>query len=239
MSARDHGFTRAVDDVQRHWNQVHDAHWSGHTRRNASRFGKAVSFLLPPAASVLELGCGNARDARYFHSLGHDVTATDLSDVAIDRCAAEYSADGLRFEHQDVLQPFRYPNASFDLVYARLSLHYFGHAETLRIVQEVSRVLRPSGLFCFACRSTDDGLYGKGQLLPDGRYQLDGEVRRFFTISYTWSLLNSTGAFRVLSVRRRGSRLYGQVDASIIEVVAELCPQPVQQTLPGMELFHP
>ena len=50
----------------------------------------AVVFAehLPCSAKILEVGCANGRDARYWASLGHSVIATDFSSIALEQLNA-------------------------------------------------------------------------------------------------------------------------------------------------------
>jgi len=89
--------------------------------------------------------------------------------------------------------------ASFDIVYAHLSLHYFDHATTAALTKECRRVLRPGGVLCVRCKSVDDPLYGGGEPLGGDRFVLDGQVRHFFSRDYLRDLL---GGWQVLSLRR-------------------------------------
>ena len=43
----------------------------------------------------------------------------------------------------DVLMPFEIDDASLDVVYAHLILHYFDNDTMKRIISEISRVLKP------------------------------------------------------------------------------------------------
>lgn len=49
--------------------------------------------LLPPAASILDIGCGSGQPlARYFIENGYDVTGVDSSPAMIEACRARFSA---------------------------------------------------------------------------------------------------------------------------------------------------
>src|SRR5579884_3195496 len=96
-------------------------------------FAKEVNRLIPKNSSLLELGCGEGNDAFYFAEQGHSVIATDFSDVVISGNSENLSHPRLQFSVLDISQPFNHPDNSFDVIYARLSLHYFTNADTQKI----------------------------------------------------------------------------------------------------------
>lgn len=54
-----------------------------HGDEAASAWVRRWSHLLPAGASVLDVACGRGRHARWFHALGHRVTALDRSAEAL------------------------------------------------------------------------------------------------------------------------------------------------------------
>lgn len=52
---------------------------------------------------ILEIGCGEGRDARYLLNLGYDLLATDISPAAVDFCRRENPAWAERFRVLDCL----------------------------------------------------------------------------------------------------------------------------------------
>src|SRR6516162_3090765 len=69
--------------------QRYPANWDRGRRRNLVEKPRLTRMLalLPPKASVLDLGCGSAEPiARYFIEQGCDVTGVDSSQALIDIC---------------------------------------------------------------------------------------------------------------------------------------------------------
>ena len=65
-----------------------------HGDEAASAWVRRWSHLLPAGASVLDVACGRGRHARWFHALGHRVTALDRSAEAL----AAIGLSAARFE---------------------------------------------------------------------------------------------------------------------------------------------
>lgn len=95
---------------------------------------KEVSGLAPGTA--LDLGCGQGGDAIWLAEQGWQVTAVDISAVALERGAGQASALGISeritWEAHDLGQSF--PSGSFDLVSSHYLHSPFGlpRAEILR-----------------------------------------------------------------------------------------------------------
>jgi SAM-dependent methyltransferase len=162
-----------------------------------------IERALPDAAAraalagrVLELGCGLGYDTRWLVQAGGQVTALDGSAVALQRLAA--ALPGPIYLHLRLPAPLPFPDASFDAVAAGLSLHYLPWDDTVSIINEVHRVLRPGGLFVFAVNATGDAEfgYGRGVEIEPGLFTFDGRRKRFFSeadcrriLSTGWDML--------------------------------------------------
>lgn len=201
------------------------SYWEGLHRREqlnpfseqTSPFAKKVAACLRTPHRILELGCGAGADAVYFSKLGHEVVATDGSAEVISTNSSRGSGS-LRFAMQDMWQPLSFADDSFELVYARLSIHYFSDAGTRQIIDEVHRVLGPGGRFFFMCKSTQDPLWGQGVQVGPNMYDLGGHVRHFFSPDYIRAILNPR-RFLIEGLLPSCDRLYGY-DSAFIEAVA-------------------
>lgn len=141
------------------------------------------------AGQVLELGCGLGYDTRWLVQAGGAVTALDGSAVALARLAAALPGPEYVYHRLPASLPF--PDAVFDAAVAGLSLHYFLWDDTLAIMNEVHRVLRPGGLFVIAVNAVGDAEfgYGRGVEVEPGLFAFNGRLKRFFDESDSRRLL--------------------------------------------------
>ena len=97
---------------------------------------------LPSGGKILELGCGNGRDAAHMLSLGFDVDATDgtpeLAAEAERRIGQPVRI--LRFEQLDA-------TAAYDGIWACASLLHAPAGDLVDILSRIHRALRPDGIF--------------------------------------------------------------------------------------------
>lgn len=179
-----------MNDQKTHWDTLHDE--SKVQKTGASIFAQKVLKIIPENSKILELGCGTGTDAASFAGAGHNVLATDFSDIAIAKNKVNYSSlPGLTFETLDTQNLSHFLDHEFDVVYAHLSLHYFSDPMTRKIFSEIHRIIRKHGYICFVVKSTKDPLFGKGKKLEENMYEFDGHVRHFFDKKYTLSILKS------------------------------------------------
>ena len=73
------------------------------------------------SGKMLELGCGEGRDARFLLGLGYDLTATDLSPAAIEFCRKSDSAHGDCYRVLDCVRGKL--DETFDFIYAVAVVH--------------------------------------------------------------------------------------------------------------------
>ena len=130
--------------------------------------------------AILELGCGEGRDTQQLCEAGLKVVGLDKSKDAID-IALQRSLD-CTFHIGDIRSDLPADGASYSVVIASLSLHYFTWEETLEIVEKIHTILSDGGLLLARVNSTDDvnyGAIGYPEIEPN-YYQVQGGARRFF-----------------------------------------------------------
>jgi SAM-dependent methyltransferase len=110
----------------------------------------ALRAMLPPLAGlrVLDLGCGFGAFARWAGEMGAErVLGVDLSQNMLERARAETHDPAVAYVHGDIEQ-LQLHDASFDLVYSSLALHYIEALDA--VCGTLQRLLSPGGHFVFS-----------------------------------------------------------------------------------------
>jgi SAM-dependent methyltransferase len=133
------------------------AAWAA-TVRDAARERTTARLLalLPPAAAVLDLGCGNGLPtAHRLIDAGHRVTAVDHSAAQVARCRANVpEATAMQAEMTAV----SFPAGSFAAVVSFSAITHVPRARHADLFRRVAGWLRPGGLFaaCLGAGESDD-----------------------------------------------------------------------------------
>lgn len=111
---------------------------------------------------MLSLGSGNGNDEVFFAQHGCEVLATDNNSKILKHLEDKArSITNLSVQALDVEKPFAFADSSFDIIYARLVLHYFSNTSQQHILDEIRRVLKPGGIAIIELKSKNDILYKK------------------------------------------------------------------------------
>lgn len=164
---------RASADLRAEWEQNapawiawarepdHDSYWTFHR--------DAFLAIVPEAGRrTLDLGCGEGRFSRDLTAMGHRVVGLDVSPSMLE--AAHERAPEIAVCRADAAAiPF--PDASFDLVIAFLSLQDVDEAP--RAIGEAARVLMAGGWLCLAVVHpfSSAGRFETGE--PDSAFRVD------------------------------------------------------------------
>lgn len=184
-----------------------------------SPFAQYVSTLVEPGKTMVDLGCGNGRDAIYFAGLGLNVVAMDLSDSAI-HMLEEQQVPNARFLCGDFISHPAHQPGSYDYAYSRFTIHAINQKQESLLLQTMFQALRPGGKFFIEVRSVHDPLYGKGQPVERNAFFYDNHYRRFIVLSELTKSLEQCG-FRVEYAKEQtGFAPYGNDDPPVIRVVA-------------------
>ena len=113
--------------------------------------------LLTPGR-VLELGCGNGRNAIYLASLGCSVDAVDISARAIERARerALRSSASVRFQCRPIFDA-QFTDATYDLVYDSGCFHHIAPHRRKDYVELVRHALKPGGSYGLVCFRPEGG----------------------------------------------------------------------------------
>jgi SAM-dependent methyltransferase len=113
--------------------------------------------LLAPGR-VLELGCGNGRNAVHLASLGCTVDAVDFSERAVEWTQQRARSAGAAVTVQCCsIFDATFPDGSYDLVYDSGCFHHLPPHRRNDYVELVDRALKPGGSYGLACFRPEGG----------------------------------------------------------------------------------
>lgn len=184
-----------------------------------SPFAQYVQTLVEPGRHMVELGCGNGRDALFFAAQGLEVTALDMSQTAIEDLQRR-KVPKTRFVCDDFVNSDIHRPGSYDYAYSRFTLHSINPNQEQVLLRRVFSGLRSGGRLFVEVRSVHDPLYGKGRLIERNAYFYDNHYRRFLVLEELTASLERIG-FRIeYSRESQGFAPYGNDDPPVIRVVA-------------------
>jgi len=171
-----------VTDV---WADLHTKYNDRDWINKSSLFAETAITYFPEEGKILDLGAGQGQDSRFFAEHGYEVVSTDIEDIALEQSRSKLPdafKDQVAIQRVDLRQELPFDDESFDIVYAHLSLHYFDHQTTMRIFDEIGRVLKPAGILAFFTNSVDDPECNEGEKLEDDYYMVGKTAKRFFSV---------------------------------------------------------
>jgi len=98
--------------------------------------------------TLLDLGCGQGRDAIFLSSLGYQVTTVDSSKIGVDQMISTTNEQGLEIHGivADVLE-LRLDD-TFDIILFDMLLHSFEGPQQFNLLKKYSRILHDDGIMC-------------------------------------------------------------------------------------------
>lgn len=150
-----------------------------------SLFAEFAVTYFPENGSMLELGAGIGQDSTYFAEKGFEVTATDKTIDSLNSTIEglnDRTKQLVKVAHLDLNDRFNFPDATFNIAYAHLSLHYFDEVTTRQIFAEIYRVLKPGGVLAFFTNSVNDPEYNTGDQIEKDYFSTEGDKKRYFSV---------------------------------------------------------
>jgi SAM-dependent methyltransferase len=161
-------------------------------REITSRHARLTAFLalLPPAAAILELGCGAGGDTAEMLARGFDVRPTDgspeMAAVAAKRLGRP--VETLLFHQLDAVE-------AYDGVWANACLLHVPRDQLATVLSLIRRALKPGGVFYASYKEGETG--GRDTLDRYYNYPSQDWLRATYASAGNWgSLLMERGEVR-------------------------------------------
>jgi len=154
--------------------------------KEAEEIVSAIIQELQPqrGASILDLGCGNGRHAKYLAAQGFNVTGLDLAFSSIQH-ARKWETETLRFYRHDMREPFG--DTCFDYVFNFFtSFGYFSAEENDRVIQNMVNSVRGNGFVMIDYMNVTHSVKG---LIPEEEKEIDGivyKIKRYTDENYIY-----------------------------------------------------
>ena len=199
-------------------------YWDEYYKKDAapsfpSPFAGYVANKLRTKQNILEIGCGNGRDSKFFSSKGHHVTGLDRSGKAIELCKSLYSDEPIEFFFGEVTDITKINQKKYDLIYSRFVVHAMSINEELEMLKTSYQLLNNNGQFFIECRSINDPLSNTGEVLSHTE-RIEGHYRRFIILEELKQRLIKVGFEIIEAIESNGLAYLGEEDPVVIRVKA-------------------
>jgi len=199
-------------------------HWDEYYKRDnipsfPSPFAKYVGNKLGTKQTILEIGCGNGRDSKFFETQGHQVTGLDRSGEAIELCKKLYSCESLEFFFGTIADIAKINKKKFDLIYSRFVFHAMSLSKEIETLKTSYQLLNKDGQFFIECRSINDPLSQKGKILSHTE-RVDGHYRRFIILEDFKQRLVQVGFKIIKTIESNGLAKFGKDDPVVMRIHA-------------------
>ena len=173
-------------------------------------------------ATLIELGCGNGRDAVFFANNGLHIHAIDQCENEIKFLSHKFSQlDNCFFQVGDFTT--LKDDKKFDVIYSRFTLHSVSIEQEKNVCHWAHQVLNENGVFCIEVRGQNNEIYGKGEAVTEepNAFIYDNHYRRFLNFDDFTSRLKTIGFTLEYAEEKKGFSPFNGDDETFIRIIAK------------------
>ena len=202
----------------KYWNEYYKKNIAPH---EPSKFAKDILKYLESGKKLVELGCGNGRDAIFLSNNNINVVAIDQSESSINNLKCSVSNSNIDFIADDFIETKLLEKESFDYVYSRFTLHSISEEQEDKLINRVYNSLKKDGLLLIEVRSIKDEIFGLGEKVARNTYVYNNHSRRFIVLDELIEKLTSIG-FKINFVDENNNyAIYKEQNPIVIRIIAK------------------
>lgn len=201
-----------------YWNNYYN---KDEAPKEPSQFAKDILSYLEENKKLIELGCGNGRDAVYFSQNGVHVVAIDQSELSIYNLQKNKSNNRIKFIADDFIKTDMLKESEHDYVYSRFTMHSITEEEEDVVLNRVYSTLKKEGMLLIEVRSVKDDIYGLGREVAKNTYIYNEHCRRFIVIEELIDKLESIGFEIIFANEGKDYAKYKDENPIVIRIIAK------------------
>jgi len=201
-----------------YWNNYYN---KDEAPKEPSQFAKDILSYLEEDKKLIELGCGNGRDAVYFSQNGVHVVAIDQSELSIYNLQKNNSNNRIKFIADDFIETDMLKESEHDYVYSRFTMHSITEEEEDVVLNRVYSTLKKEGMLLIEVRSVKDDIYGLGREVAKNTYIYNEHCRRFIVIEELIDKLESIGFEIIFANEGKDYAKYKDENPIVIRIIAK------------------
>ncbi|MBZ7969318.1 class I SAM-dependent methyltransferase [Campylobacter molothri] len=204
-------------------------YWSAFYAKNQEPFEHSLfaTFCLKyfkKDFSILELGCGNGRDALFFAKKGCKVKALDLCENEIRFLNDNYKNENLEFFCVDFCNFL--DDKKYDGIYSRFTLHSISKDQQDKLFKNIPCLLKEKGLLCIEARGKKNSLFGKGERVVNNNgggycFIFEEHFRRFLDFDELKQCVKALGLEILYAKEDKGFAPFKNEDDYFIRLIAQ------------------
>lgn len=173
---------------QEYWSKGYEAdNVESQVFRVYGRIFKELGFDGSKGEKLLDFGCGEGGNLRFYNSKGFNVHGVDISEVDIDKCKAKMPsiADQFKVVDPDPLKTKDYFGGNFDVIVSIQTVHYFTDTILEKLLMSFYNQMN-KGAIIYTTMMSDKCLwhYNNSVYKGDGLYRVDFKNDRIQVDNY-------------------------------------------------------
>lgn len=178
-----------------------------------------LTNFLKKGDRLIELGCGNGRDAVYMARHGINVVAVDQCDEGVLNLMKNRIIESLSFDNADfTCLP---DGLLYDHVYSRFTMHSISSEQEKGVIQWAYRNLKPGGYFFIEARGEKNEIYKLGTPVSNevNAYIYENHYRRFLNNDLFVKSLKDVGFTIVYNEEKKDFAPYKGSNETFIRLI--------------------
>lgn len=201
-------------------------YWNDYYKKNIapnepSRFAQDIIGYLEDGKTMIELGCGNGRDAIFFAKNKINVIAIDQSQDVINNLKNKISYKNIEFISDDFIKTKILQEGEYDYVYSRFTIHSISEEQEDILLDKVYNILKEKGMFFIEVRSVKDDIYGLGKKVGKNTYMYNKHTRRFIVLEELIKKLKSVGFEIIIANESKNYAVYKNENPIVIRIIVK------------------
>lgn len=202
-------------------------YWDGYYKNKKQPFEHSlfaeycITNYLKRDDSILELGCGNGRDAVYMAHNGMRVLGVDQCDQEIKFLTDKYGTERLSFFCANFSEMGQFD--IYNAIYSRFTLHAVNESQENNILNNAYHHLYPNGYLFIEARGTQNEYFGKGIKVENEKnaFVYEGHYRRFLDLHETCNKIEQQNIKIIEASEKNGCAPFAGTNYKFIRIIAQ------------------